>query len=169
MKEKKNSKGQYIFLGLVILAYIVILILNQALFINALMKSLKIFLKVFFFLVIATLLIAIINYYLKPRAIAKHLGKEAGIKAWLIAIISGIISSGPIYAWYPLLKDLREKGMSDGLIGVFLYNRSVKPALLPLMIYYFGWIYVTLVLIFTILGSIIQGIVIDLLMGEKID
>jgi hypothetical protein len=48
---------------------------------------------------------------------------------------------GPIYAWYPLLKELREKGAANSLIAIFLGNRAVKPFLLPIMISYFGWVY----------------------------
>jgi len=46
---------------------------------------------------------------------------------------------GPIFAWYPLLKTLKEKGASDFHIANFLANRSVKPVLPPLMVANFGW------------------------------
>jgi len=41
------------------------------------------------------------------------------------------------------LKELRKKGAADSLIAVFLGNRAVKPFLLPIMISYFGWVYVS--------------------------
>jgi len=52
-----------------------------------------------------------------------------------------VISMGPIYAWYPLLKELRGKGATNSFIAVFLGNRAVKPFLLPIMISYFGGMY----------------------------
>ena len=48
-------------------------------------------------------------------------------------IAAGIISTGPIYAWYPLLKDFKEKRAGGSVIAI-LYNRAVKPFLLLVMI-----------------------------------
>jgi len=74
---------------------------------------------------------------------------------------------GPIYAWYPMLKTLQEKGVDSSLIAVFLGNRAVKPFLLPIMISYFGWTYVLILVVFTILGSIGVGYCVDVLVKEK--
>ena len=79
---------------------------------------------------------------------------------------SGIISMGPIYAWYPLLKELRGKGATNSLIAVFLGNRAVKPFLLPVMISYFGWVYVLLLTFFTITGSVAAGYLVAILIKE---
>jgi uncharacterized membrane protein YraQ (UPF0718 family) len=106
-------------------------------------------------LVLAAMLI--INIFVQPARITKFLGKDAGLKGVFISIVAGIISVGPIYAWYPLLKDLKEKGAANSLIAIFLYNRAVKPFLLPVMIGYFGWVYVATLTVFTILGSIFVG------------
>ena len=75
----------------------------------------------------------------------------------ILALVAGMISAGPIYAWYPLLKDLREQGAHEGPIAVFLYNRGVKPFLLPVMIGYFGWRYVLMLTLLMIVGSIVLG------------
>jgi uncharacterized membrane protein YraQ (UPF0718 family) len=70
---------------------------------------------------------------------------------------------GPIYAWYPLLKELRKKGAANSLIAVFLGNRAVKPFLLPIMISYFGWVYVALLTLFTVSGSLAVGYLVNIL------
>jgi uncharacterized membrane protein YraQ (UPF0718 family) len=75
----------------------------------------------------------------------------------------GILSHGPIYVWYPLLRELREHGMRTSLVAAFLYNRAIKIPLLPLMIYYFGVIYVVVLLIFMIIASIVEGKIIELI------
>jgi uncharacterized membrane protein YraQ (UPF0718 family) len=71
------------------------------------------------------------------------------------SIIFGIISSGPIYAWYPFLKQMREKGVSLGAIASFLYARAIKIPFLPFLIYFFGFKYafafIGVLLIFSIL------------------
>lgn len=96
----------------------------------------------------------------------KHL-KDKGMKKWFFVIIGGILSSGPIYMWYPLLADLRNKGLNYGLIACFLYNRSIKIPLIPLAIIYFSWKYIIILLLVMILASIIQGIIINKLMEVK--
>ncbi len=78
---------------------------------------------------------------------------------WVIAIIGGILSSGPIYMWYPLLSELKAKGLDSKYIIAFLYNRSIKIPLLPLMISYFNLNYVLLLTGLTILFSTINGFV----------
>jgi len=107
----------------------------------------------------------IMDYFinLNPKTVSKYVGKRSGVKGWILAILMGILSHGPIYVWYPLLKELREHGMRSGLIAAFIYNRSIKIPLLPLMIYYFGTIYVALLSIFIVIGSIISGKIIELI------
>ena len=51
--------------------------------------------------------------------------------------------------------------MKNSLIAVFLYNRAVKPALIPLMIYYFGLSYLIVLTIVMIIFSIINGILVE--------
>jgi uncharacterized membrane protein YraQ (UPF0718 family) len=123
----------------------------------ALRVSITTFFKVVAPLCLAFLLMFVMNLLLKPAQVAKLVGTRSGIRGLLISAVSGIISVGPIYAWYPLLKELRDQGASDTLIAVFLNNRAVKPFLLPVMISYFGWGYVLLLMIFTVLGSFACG------------
>jgi uncharacterized membrane protein YraQ (UPF0718 family) len=73
---------------------------------------------------------------------------------------------GPIYAWYPLLKNLREEGAGTGPIAIFLYSRAVKPFLLPVMIAYFGWVYVVILTVLTVFGSIAIGSCMSVLMKK---
>jgi len=90
------------------------------------------------------------------------MGKESGTKGWVLAIITGILSHGPVYIWYPLLKDLREQGMRTGLVAVFLYNRAIKIPLLPVMIFYFGIEFTSILLIWMVGASVIEGKVIEI-------
>ena len=103
------------------------------------------------------ILMLVLNLFLKPAQIIKFFGRGAGIKGVILSATAGIISAGPIYAWYPLLKDLREKGAANSFLAIFLGNRAVKPFLLPIMISYFGWIYVLILTVFTVVGSIVVG------------
>lgn len=116
-------------------------------------------------LVFAVMLV--LNLFVKPAQIARFLGRGAGIKGTLISVVAGIISTGPIYAWYPLLKELREKGAGSFPLAVFMYNRAVKPFLLPIMVAYFGWRYVVILTVLTVLASIAVGYSLGVLMKEE--
>jgi len=132
----------------------------------ALKSSGNIFLDMLVRLGMVFVIMLLINLFLKPAQIARFLGKGAGIKGILLPAAAGIVSTGPIYAWYPLLKDLKEKGAGYSPIAIFLYNRAVKPFLLPVMIAYFGWVYVTILTILTVLGSIAIGYSLSVLVKE---
>jgi len=87
---------------------------------------------------------------------------------WLTAIVTGILSTGPVYAWYAVLHDLREKGMRTSLISVVLYNRAIKLPLLPLLIHYFGLTYTVVLALYLIGFSIIGGIILEKVLGEPV-
>jgi uncharacterized membrane protein YraQ (UPF0718 family) len=103
------------------------------------------------------------NAFVHPARIAKLLGRDAGLKGMALAMGAGILSVGPIYAWYPLLRKLRDEGAGEGPMAVFLHNRAVKPPLLPVMIGYFGWPYVLSLTVLTILASLVLGLALRLL------
>ena len=110
---------------------------------------------------------AITNYFITPKFISKHIEKDKGIKKWVFAVIGGILSTGPIYMWYPLLADLKERGLSHGLIACFLYNRAIKIPFLPLLIFYFNWKFVIVLTIAMIFASLVQGMLINKFMEVK--
>lgn len=140
---------------------------EKALF--ALKNSLNVLLQMIIPIFLIFILMVAINRFLNPATkVAKHLGKGSGVQAMLLSAAAGIVSAGPIYAWYPLLKDLREKGAAHSLIAVFLYNRSVKPFLLPIMIAYFGWLYVVVLTIMTVLASFATGYAINVFPGDTL-
>ena len=131
----------------------------------ALRSSMGVFSNVLLPLCLVFLLMIVLNILRKPLHFAKFLRKGTAIKRMLFSAVAGIISAGPIYAWYPMLKDLREKGAGHSLIAVFLVNRAVKPFLLPVMISFFGWAYVVILILLTVAGSICVG----LLVGALVD
>ena len=152
-----------LFPALVLVAYGIILAIMPEKASIALKSSGNILLTMLLPLSLVFILMLVTNLFLKPAQIVKFLGRGAGIKAVILSATAGIISVGPIYAWYPLLKDLREKGAANSFLAIFLGNRAVKPFLLPIMISYFGWIYVLVLTLFTVLGSIVVGYIVGAL------
>jgi len=169
LTEKKNnpstkSKGQIYFLVSTIIIFIVLTLINAQKGLETLIYLKNILIKVIPILLLVFALTFVVNYLVKPKKLIKYLGKDSKYKGWMIAIVSGILSSGPIYMWYPLLKELKDKGMRIGLVATFLYNRAIKIPLLPLLIVYFGLKYSIVLLIMMIIFSILQGLTIEKLM-----
>lgn len=129
----------------------------------SLQTALHIFIQIIPVIAAVVLLMGISNYILKPKVVIKHLGEDSGVKGWILAISFGILSHGSIYVWYPLLKELRERGMKTGLLAAFLYNRAVKIPLLPLMIFYFSIPFVAVLTVYTILASVVEGKILELI------
>ena len=106
-------------------------------------------LPICFVLVMMTL----INRYLDPAVVARFLGSRTGVRGVLLSALAGILSMGPIYAWYPLFKNLREKGASTFIIANFIGCRSVKPVLIPVLLAYFGWQFSIVFVLINLLGA----------------
>jgi len=164
MKLKDISKSWY-YLFAVIIIYLILFFYNKILFLSSLNFFLNILKNIIPVFLLIFVLMTLTNYFITPSFLIKHF-KKGKIKKWLFIIIGGILSTGPIYMWYPLLADLKNKGLSYGLIACFLYNRAIKIPLLPLMIFYFNLKYVAILMAVMIFASIIQGILIDKLMKE---
>ncbi|MEF8849064.1 MAG: permease [Candidatus Thermoplasmatota archaeon] len=168
-KKNKNQFYSFIFLALVSILYIVLFFLESDKTIDSLYASWNIFLNIVPVLVVVIFLMGLVNYFLKPKKVSKYLGKKSGFKGWFLSALFGILSHGPIYIWYPLLKNLRDQGMKTGLVAVFLYNRAVKIPLLPVMIFYFGVLFVFLLCIYMVIASIFQGVIIEIIEDKYID
>jgi len=164
---KKRIVRLLVFPASVLLIYGILFVMMPDRALLAITSSGKLFLIILMPLSLVFILMVILNLFLKPAHITQFLGKGTGIKGIILSATAGIISMGPIYAWYPMLKALREKGVDNSLIAVFLGNRAVKPFLLPIMISYFGWTYVLILVVFTIFGSIGVGYCVEVLVKDK--
>jgi uncharacterized membrane protein YraQ (UPF0718 family) len=149
----------------VLLLYLMLWLFAPEKTLLALKNSSTVFIQILLPLVLVFLLMIGLNLFLRPSRMTNYLGRGTGIKPTLMAVLSGIISTGPIYAWYPMLKELRERRVRPSLLAVFLVNRAVKPLLLPVMVSFFGWVYVVFLLVLIIFGSLGVG----LIMGSVLD
>ena len=149
------------FLGIVLIVYVALLIIETSDTLLALEQSASILLSLLpLFLLIITIT-ALINYFLKPKQIIKHFGKDSGAKGIFYAVIGGIISHGPMYAWYGMLADMRSQGLKDGLIATFMYARAVKLPLLPFMVDLFGLLFTIIMTLYILIAAVLQGKMIE--------
>ncbi len=164
---KKSKNGKWYFLLVVFIGFVAVYFFSEEkfravfhFFINMIVQMLPILLLVF-------LLMILVNYFADNAFIKKHMGKEAGFKRWLFIIVAGVISIGPVYMWYPLMKNLREKGIQNRFLVAFLYNRGIKLQWLPLLILYFGLKFSLTLMFVMVLFSIPQGIIVEKLIGKE--
>ena len=118
--KKLEFKGVK-FLFFVGLFFVGLFIFDNSNAMISLIKFIDIFsllLPIFAFIVILT---ALINYFLKPKQIMKHFGEDSGKTGIFYSLIGGILSHGPMYAWYGMLGDMRKHGLKDGLIVMFWF------------------------------------------------
>jgi len=167
LKNKlEQLPNSWYFLGVVIVVFFLFSIFNQEIYFKSLDFFSQIIYKIIPIFILVFILMSLTNYFITPKTIMKHM-KDPGMKKWFFVVIGGILSSGPIYMWYPLLADLKNKGLNYGLISCFLYNRAIKIPLLPLAIIYFSWKYIIILMAVMICASVIQGIFINKLMEVK--
>lgn len=150
----------WLFLLIVFIIYIFLAIGNYALAEKSVLAFARLFINIVPVLVLVFVIMLIFNLFLDNKRLIRYLGKGSGVKGWLLSIGGGILSTGPIYMWYPLLSDLKEKGMKNSLIAAFIYNRAVKIPLLPIMIYYFGIAFTVILTVYMIIFSVINGLIV---------
>ena len=84
-----------------------------------------------------------------------------------LAVVSGILSVGAIYIWFPVLKEMIDKGVKHGLIAVFLYNRGIKLQWMPVLALYFSVKFIIVLTLVMLLASLLQGVIIEKIFCKK--
>lgn len=158
--------ARWFFLSGVVLLYSVILIVWPETGAAGLSAFCRLSVRVLPVLGIVYGVMLLTNLFIKTGQIVRFLGLKSGPLGWIVVIAAGILSAGPIYMWYPLLSDLKEKGMREALIATFLYNRAVKLPLLPMMIVYLGIEMTLIVTGYMVLFSVANGYAVELF-GRK--
>jgi uncharacterized membrane protein YraQ (UPF0718 family) len=161
VKSKKRKKKQlfnriYFLLGSIVLV-VTFFLLNPENTLKALKYSARIFLGIIPVLILVIILMAFVNFFMTRERITRYIGKSSGLRGYIIAAFSGVISHGPIFAWYPLIGELVDEGMNIELAAIFLYTRAIKLPLLPILIYYFGLKFVVVWFLWLIIGSFLLG------------
>ncbi len=167
--KKESVFGAYLFLLIVVMIYFVVFLFDSSRTLVALQFSSGMLKKLLPVLGLVSCFVFLNNLLVKPSWVKHHVGHESGWKGVSIAIIGGALSMGPIYVWYGVLQEFQQKGMRTSLIASFLYARSVKPQLLPLMIYYFGWLYALVLVFYLIIFSVFNGVLTERFMGVTVN
>jgi uncharacterized membrane protein YraQ (UPF0718 family) len=133
---------------------------------EALHKSIVILGQVVGPISLAIVMMVLLNRFLSPALTAKFLGKQSGIRGIVLSSLAGITSMGPIYAWYPLLATIKEKGVSTFHIANFMACRSIKPVLIPVLLTYFGWMYTTMFLLTSLVAALLVATIVSFVLDR---
>ena len=112
------------------------------------------------------IMMVLLNRFLSPATITNFLGQNSGIKGIFLSSLAGILSMGPVYAWYPLLKTFLDKGASKFHIANFIGSRSIKPFLLPVLASYWGWRFALLFILISLTGSLIVACIVSMFCSD---
>ncbi len=149
------------FPSAVVLVYVVVCLVSPANGLAALKASWHICRQILPALCIAFAAMVVVNMSVRPAHVKKLLGDVGNARGVALSTAGGILSMGPIYAWYPLLKELRSKGASNFHIANFLCCRAVKPPLLPFLVVYFGWFFTVVLTLFMVGSSLLIALVVE--------
>src|SRR4030042_2382638 len=120
MRKIQISPSTY-FLIIMLFIYALLFYFNEEIFDSSMSFFGNVLQSIIPVFIMVIILMILSNYFITTELIIKYT-KGRVIKKWFFAVIGGILSSGPIYMWYPLLAELKHKGLSNGLIACFLYN-----------------------------------------------
>jgi uncharacterized membrane protein YraQ (UPF0718 family) len=160
-KVVEKIGAPWLFLLAVCLLYGVLALIDSRIALAGLESFARLALNILPVLAGVFALLFLFNLFVDTKKIARFLGRGSRKAGWLLVVLAGILSAGPIYLWYPLLSDLKEKGMREGLIATFLYNRAVKIPLLPVMVFYFGIEVVAILTVYMVAFSILHGYLLE--------
>jgi uncharacterized membrane protein YraQ (UPF0718 family) len=164
---RQKLLSSWAFLGVVAVLYLAAGLASPAVVWESLVTFVRIIYTIIPVFLLVFGLMFLTNLFLRARDIAGYVGKASGLRGWAFAIGGGILSTGPIYMWYPLLADLRERGMKNSLVAAFLYNRAVKIPLMPMMILYFGWTFTIVLSVLMVMFSVLNGVIVGRIMEVR--
>ena len=109
-------------------------------------------------------LVGLVQTWISREVIAGLLGKEAGPKALLIALLSGTLLIGPPYVIFPLLMAVRRQGARWAVVTIVLAAYAVKLPMIPLEVGFLGWPFSLGRSVFTLLFAVPTGLMVHKLM-----
>lgn len=78
------------------------------------------FIEMIIILPAVMILIGLFGVWISKEMVAKHLGRESGVKGAFLSILLGTLPTGPLYVAFPMAAALLRKGASVSNIVIFL-------------------------------------------------
>ncbi len=165
-KKPKSSLGRWLFFLVMLALYILTVFVSKEKANITMHIFLKLLVEILPIIFIVYLFQLLLDYFVSNKRLKQFMESNKGVREWIIAIVAGILSVGPGYAWYPLLKNLKDKGVKDRFLVAFLYNRAIKIPWLPMLIFYFGLSYSIILLVVMVVASIPIAIITEKIVNK---
>lgn len=164
LKLKDRFWWNWLFLFSVLIIYFITGLFNFDYFLKVGFEVYNIFVKqILLVLVIVFVLMFILNILLQKDKVKNLIKNSNSFTKYFFAVIWWIFSTGPVYMWYPFLKQLKDHWLNYGHIASFIYARAVKMPFLTVMIFYFGLKYTIIFNLVLIFLAILIWVLINLI------
>lgn len=166
-KKIKNLDNELKFLFLMLVLYLIIFFVDFNYFFKIWQSFKFLSLKIFPALLGVFILIFFFNLFLTNKKIKQYLAGKADWKKFFLCAGLGVLSSGPIYAWYPFLAELKKSGFKNSLVAIFLYNRAIKLPLISVLLSYFCLKFVFLLFFLMLFFSFLNALLVGLMFNKN--
>ena len=164
MKFFKSHK----LITITIILYIVTFIIKKPAFFYGLQMTKDFLIEMVEILPPILVISALITVWVPSEVIVKTFGKGSGIKGKLLALVTGAISAGPIYAAFPVAETLFLKGASVANITIIISSWAViKVVMFMVESSFLGFAFATTRYLLTIPAIFVMAFVMEKLVSRK--
>jgi len=167
-KQRKALIRDYIFLGATLLIAVVVLLIFPERAEAAISTSWDYLIEMMMVLPAVMVIIGLFSVWVSKEMVVKYLGKTSGIKGISLALLAGMLPTGPLYVAFPIAATLLKSGASVSNIIIFLSAWACIKLPQELMeLQFLGLKFMALRLVLTIFFVIAMGIFIERLMERQ--
>jgi uncharacterized membrane protein YraQ (UPF0718 family) len=155
-------------LVLVVLAYLLLLVFDTEKAITSFNNSLYYLKEMLLVMPVVIIFTILISAWIPQKTIINHLGASSGLKGNLLAVLIGMLSTGPIYAAFPIAGIIKHKGGSTQNVVIILSTWAVvKVPMLINEVKFLGFKFMITRWILTIIAIIIFAKITQLIVDNK--
>jgi len=163
----KTILEDYIIEFIICAVAIVLMIFNPHKVISGLIYAVNMYVSLFLMILSIAFISGFISETIPPNTIAKIIGRESGWKGVLIGAVFGTFMIGPSYVFYPLFKNLIDKGAGINVIATTIGAWAIKVQWIPFAISILGWKFVVIFNLLIFIYAIASGYVVDFFVKRK--
>ncbi|MCS7233545.1 MAG: permease [Synergistetes bacterium] len=128
--------------------------------ISGLIYAVKTYIELFPMVLSVAFLAGLISELLTSDLVKKIVGKESGFKGMLIGATFGALMVGPAYVFYPLFRDLIDKGASLRVIAATIGAWAIRLQAVPLAVAILGFKFILFFNLLIFVYALVSGFVI---------
>ena len=161
-KQRKAFIRDYLWLGATLATTVIILLIFPERTDTVISTSWDYLIEMIQVLPAVMVIMGLFSVWVSKEMVVRYLGKTSGIKGIFLALLTGMLPTGPLYVAFPIAATLLKSGASVSNIIIFLSAWACIKLPQELMEFQFlGFKFMALRLALTIFFVIIMGIFIE--------